>query len=87
VSTSNFFLHILGKTVEDQMNYKDFYVVTNQKDFVKLVRKPHLQNAYMLDENLMIVEMRKTNIMLTRPRYVGQTILDDAKVILGLFFL
>lgn len=66
------------------MNYKDFHVVTRQRDFVNLVRKPHFTNAHMLDENLMIVEMRKTDVELNKPRYLGQAILDDAKVILVL---
>lgn len=68
------------------MNYKDFHLVTNRRDFVNLVRKPHFMNAHILDENLMIVETRKKNVVLNKPRYLGQAILDDAKASLCVFF-
>ena len=66
--------------MEDQLNYKDFRVVTRESALGKLVRNPHFRMGHILDEDLMIVELRKTDVVLNKPRYLGQAILDDAKV-------
>lgn len=75
-----------GKTVEDQLNYKDFRVVTRASALTKLVRNPHFRGGHILDEDLMVVEMRKTDVVLNKPRYLGQAILDDAKVGMGWYW-
>lgn len=61
------------------MNYKDYRVVTTHSDLVNLVRKPEFYSGILLEENLVIVELSRNSVFLDKPRYLGQTILDDSK--------
>ena len=44
-----------------------------------LISRPEIKSVVIIDENLVIVELAKTNVYFCKPIYVGMCILDLAK--------
>ena len=71
-----------GKTVENIMKHKVFKVVTSGTEFHRLRRKLQYSQADVLSNNLAIVELEKANLVYDKPRYVGITVLNLAKLLM-----
>ena len=77
---------VFGKTMEAVKRRIDYRLVGQEKTLVKLASKPTFKHATIINSNLVGVEMRKSNITLNKPIYLGATILDLSKITTSRFY-
>ena len=53
---------VFGKTMENIRNHRDIKLVTTKEKLIKHAREPNLMNIKCFREDLLAVEMRKTEI-------------------------
>ena len=70
---------IFGKSLQNNRKHKDVRLVTNEKQCLKLVRKPNFQTSIIINNNLVAISMKKTVVKMDKPLYVGFSILDISK--------
>src|SRR5579872_1897164 len=58
----------------------NFRMVTNEKQLKKLTAQPSFHGFQPFNEHLIGVQMKKINLLLNRPIYVGFSVLDLAKL-------
>ena len=73
---------VFGKTMENIRNHKDMKLVTSEQKYLKYVMKPNFKDSVRFSENLIGVEMGKTEITMKKPVYLGQAILDLSKLVM-----
>ena len=71
-----------GKTMENIKNHKDMKLVTREQKYQKYVMKPNFKDGYPFSKYLFAMEMGKTEINMSKPIYLGQTILDLSKTLM-----
>ena len=71
---------VIGKTVENVFKYRDIKVCFTGTQYQQLRKKPNYKTADILGENLALVEMARRKVTYNKPRYVGITVLNLAKV-------
>ena len=67
---------IFGKTMENIREHKDFKLVNSIKGLNKYAREPNMKNIKYFSDSLLAIEMKKTEITMNKPVYLGQAILD-----------
>ena len=67
---------VFGKTMENVRNHREIKLVTTNERRNKLVSEPNYHTTMQFSENLMAIEMKKTVIVMNKPIYLGQAILD-----------
>ena len=70
---------VFGKTMENARNHRDIKLVTTNERRNKLVSEPNYHTTKHISENLLVIEMKKTEITMNKPIYLGQAILDISK--------
>ena len=65
---------VVGKTMENIRNHKDMKLVTSYKKYLKYVMKPNFKDGHPFSKYLFAVEMRKTEIKMSKSVYLGQAI-------------
>ena len=73
---------VFGKTMENLRNHTDIKLVTNNERRNKLVSEPNYHSTKHFSENLLVIEMRKTKVIMNKPVYLGQAILDISKTLM-----
>ena len=74
---------VFGKTMENIRNRVNVKLVNTQERLKKLVSKPNLKSPpKIFSENLVSVHMKKTNLLMNKPVYLGMCILDLSKTIM-----
>ena len=68
-----------GKTVENVRKGRDIRLVKNDKKRNILASEPNCHSTKCISEDLLIMEMKKREIYMNKPIYLGQTILDISK--------
>ena len=71
---------IYGKTMQNTRKHKKIYIINDWKQAKKLIDKPHFNRSKIIDENSVVIQMKKTQDFLTQPIYVGASILDLSKL-------
>ena len=71
---------VYGKTCENQRKRTDIQLVNDRNKARKLIDKPHCIDVSIFDENLVGIELRKVKQMITKPSYVGFTVLELSKL-------
>ena len=71
-----------GKTMENTRNHKDMKLVTSDKKYQKHVMKPKFKDGHPFSKHLFAVEMRKREITMNKPVYIGQAILNLSKTLM-----
>ena len=77
---------VFGKTMENVRKHGDIKLVTTNEKRNKLVWKPKYHTTKYFSENLLAIEMRKTKIIMNKPVYLGQAILDISKTLMYEFW-
>ena len=67
---------VFGKTMENVRNYRDIRLVISDKRRKQLVSEPSYHTTKYISENLLIIEMKKAKVRMTKPLYLGLSILD-----------
>ena len=77
---------VFGKTMENVRNHRNIKLVTTYEKCNKYASEPHLVNVKCFSENVLAVEMRKTEVFMNKPVYLGQAILDISKTLMYEFY-
>ena len=72
---------VFGKTMENVRNHRDIRVVTTDKRRSILASEPNYHSAKYISKDLLIMEMKKVEVKMNKPIYLGQAILDISKTI------
>ena len=73
---------VFGKTMGNTKNHKDMKLVTSDKKYLKHVMKPNFKDGHPFSKHLFVAEMGKTEILMNKPMYLGQAILDLSKTLM-----
>ena len=77
---------VLGKTMENVRKHRNIKLVRNDNKRNKLVSEPNYHTMKLIDEDLAIIEMRKTRVKMNKPIYLGLSILEISKIIMYEFW-
>ena len=73
---------VFGKTMANIRRHRDIKLVNNKKEYMKTVMKPKVKSGTLLGDDLMGCEMGKIKVVINKPVYLGQAILDLSKIIM-----
>ena len=73
---------VFRKTMEKIRKNRNIKLVTSRESYLITVMKPNFKCGVLFGENLMGCEMGKIKIVMNKPVYLGQVILDLSKTIM-----
>ena len=73
---------VFGKTMENIRKHRSIKLVTNREAYLKAVMKPNFKSGTLFGTNLMGCEMEKIKVVMNKPVYLGQAILDLSKIVI-----
>ncbi|XP_043468586.1 uncharacterized protein LOC122502540 [Leptopilina heterotoma] len=76
---------VFGKTMENVRKHVDIKLVTKWEGRYgaeALIAKPNFHSRAIFNENLVAVELRKMEVLMNKPVYVGLTVLDVSKTLI-----
>ena len=76
---------VFKKTMEIIRKHRNIKLITNRESYLKAVMKPNFKSGVRFGENLMGCEMGKIKILMNKPVYLGQAILDLSKIVMHEF--
>ena len=77
---------VFGKTIENETKHKNIIPVTTERRRINLVSEPNYCTTKFFTESLLAIEMRKTQILINKPVYLGLSILDLSKTVIHKFW-
>ena len=73
---------VFGKTMENIRKHRNIKLVTTEEKYLRTVMKPNFKSGVLFGENLMGCEMGKIKVVMNKPVYLGQVILDLSKIVM-----
>ena len=73
---------VFGKTMENIRKHRNIKLVMTEEKYLRMVMKPNFKSGVLFVENLMGCEMGKIKVVMNKPVYLGQAILDFSKIIM-----
>ena len=73
---------VFGKTMENVRNHRDIKLVTTDERRNKLASEPNYHSTKYISKDLLVMEMRKVEVRMNKPIYLGQAILDISKTLM-----
>ena len=73
---------VFGKTMENIRKHRNIKLVTTEEKYLRTVMKPNFKSGVLFGENLLGCEMGKIKVVMNKPVYLGQVILDLSKIIM-----
>ena len=73
---------VFGKKMENIRKHRNIKLVMTEKKYLRTVIKPNFKSGVLFGENLMGCEMGKIKVVMNKPVYLGQAILDLSKIIM-----
>ena len=64
---------VFGKTMENVRNHRDIKLVTTDKRRSILASEPNYHSTKYISKDLLVMEMKKTEVKMNKPIYLGQT--------------
>ena len=77
---------MFGKTMENMRNHIDIKLVTTNKQRNKFASEPNYHSTKYISKDLLIMEMKKTEVKMNKPMYLGQAVLDNSKTLMHEFW-
>ena len=77
---------VFGKTMENIRKHRDIKLVKTDKKRSKLVSEPNYHTINLISEDLSIIEMKKTKVKMSKPNYLGLSILEISKTLMYEFW-
>ena len=71
---------VFGKTMENVRNHRDIKIVTTDKRRSILALEPNYHSTKYISKDLLIMEMKKVEVKMNKPIYLGQAILEISKM-------
>ena len=68
--------------MESVRKHRNIKLVTSKEAYLKTVMKPNFKSGVLFGENLMGCEIGKAKVVMNKPVYLGQAILDLSKIIM-----
>ena len=72
--------------MENIRKHRDIKLVTTDKKRSKLVSEPNYHTINLISEDLSIIEMKKTEVKMNKPIYLGLSILEISKTLMYEFW-
>ena len=76
------FCSVFGKCLENVRDRICFHLINSPEKLRKYVSKPSFDRLHIFNEDLIGVLNKKVNLVLNKPIYVGQAILDLSKKVM-----
>ena len=73
---------VFGKTMENVIKHRDNKLVITERRRNYLVPEPNYHTTKFFMENLLALEMKKTEILMNKPVYLGLSILELSKILM-----
>ena len=73
---------VFGKTMENTRKHRNIKLVTTEEKYLHTVMKPNFKSGVLFGENLMGCKMGKIKVVMNKPVYLGQAILDLSKIVM-----
>ena len=73
---------VFGKTVVNVRNHRDIKLVKKNTERRKYVSEPNFMTSKCFSKELMVIEMRKTKVLMNKFVYLEQAILDISKTLM-----
>ena len=67
---------VFGKTMENVRKHRAIKLVTTERRRNYLVSEPNYHTTKFFTENLLAIEMKKTEILMNKPVHLGFSILE-----------
>ena len=77
---------VFGKTIENVRKQKNIKLVATERRRNYLVSEPNYHTTKSFTENLLAIEMRKTQTLMNKTVYLGLSILDLSKTVMNEFW-
>ena len=77
---------VFGKTMENVRNHRDIKLVATDKRRSILASEPNYHSSKRISKDLMMMEMKKVEVKMNKPIYLGQAILDLSKTLMYEFW-
>ena len=77
---------VFGKTMENVRNHRDIKIVTTDKRRSILASEPNYHSTKYISKDLLIMKMKKAEVKMNKPIYLGQAILDLSKTFIYEFW-
>ena len=72
--------------MENVRNYRDIKLVTSEKRRKRSVSEPNYHAHKKFSDHLMAIEMKKTKVKMTKPIFLGLSILNISKTLMYKFW-
>ena len=73
---------VFGKMMENIRKHRNIKLVTTEEKYLHMVMKPNFKSGVLFGEYLMGCEMGKIRVVMNKPVYLGQVILDLSKIVM-----
>ena len=73
---------VFGKTMENVRTQKNIKLDNRESERIRLVSEPNYYSTKWFSENLLATEMKKINVKMNKPIYLGMTIVDVSKILM-----
>ena len=77
---------VFRKTMENVRGHRDVKLIATEQRRKKLTSEPNYDSCNQFTNDLMAIEMRKTEVLMDKPIAVGQAILDISKTLMYEFW-
>ena len=77
---------VFGKTMENVKKHRDIKLVATDKKRSKLVSKPNYHTTKWFSETFLAIEMKKIKVKMSKPIYLGFSILGISKTLMFEFW-
>ena len=78
---------VFGKTMENIRKHRNIKLVMTEEKYLCTVMKPNFKSGVLFVENLMGCEMGKIKVVMNKPVYLNQVILDLSKIVMYEFHI
>ena len=77
---------VFGKTMENVRKYRDIKLVTTKRRRNYLVSERNYYTSKFFTENLLTIEIKKTEMLMNKPVHLGLSILKLCKILMHEFW-
>ena len=77
---------VFGKMMKNIRKHRNIKLVTTEEKYICTIMKPNFKSGVLFGENLMGCEMGKIKVVMNKPFYLGQAILDLSKIVMYEFY-
>ena len=73
---------VFGKTMENIRKHRNIRLITSGESYLHIVMCPNFKSGVLFGENLMGCEIGKIKVVMNKPVYLDQAILDLSKILM-----